>query len=63
MTFFRKLSLLILLVAIGTYFSPIYWNASSWVPSLLLGVVIFFTGLSINIDAIKDIRTKKRELI
>ncbi len=33
------------------------------VPSLLLGVVIFFTGLSINIDAIKDIRTKKRELI
>ncbi len=26
----RKLSLLILLVAIGTYFSPIYWNASSW---------------------------------
>jgi len=58
-----KLPLLIVLVGVCTYFSPIYWNAPSWVPGLLLGIVIFFTGLSMNITAIKGIRTKKRELI
>jgi len=59
----KKLPLLIVLVGIGTYFSPIYWNAPSWVPGVLLGIVIFFTGLSMNITAIKSIRTKKRELL
>lgn len=58
-----KLPLLIVLVGVCTYFSPIYWNAPSWVPGLLLGIVIFFTGLSMNIAAIKGIRTKKRELL
>ncbi|MFC0271779.1 bile acid:sodium symporter family protein [Metabacillus herbersteinensis] len=60
--FSNRLPLLIVLVAICTYLSPVYWNAASWVPSLLLGVVIFFTGISMNIVAIKGIRTKKREL-
>lgn len=59
----KKLPLLIVLVGLCTYFSPIYWNAPSWVPSLLLGIVIFFTGLSMNIAAIRGIRTKKRELL
>ncbi|WP_019414863.1 bile acid:sodium symporter family protein [Paenisporosarcina sp. TG20] len=59
----RRLPLLIVLVAISTYISPVYWKVSSWVPSLLLGVVIFFTGLSMNISAIKGIRTKKKELL
>ncbi|MDQ0244161.1 BASS family bile acid:Na+ symporter [Bacillus fengqiuensis] len=59
----KRLPLLIVLTAVGTYLSPIYWKVSSWLPSFLLGVVIFFTGLSMNIEAIKEIRTKKRELI
>ncbi|AQQ55194.1 bile acid:sodium symporter [Planococcus lenghuensis] len=50
-------------MAISTYFSPFYWQVSSWIPSFLLGVVIFFTGLSTNIEAFKDIRKKKRELV
>ncbi|WP_110113072.1 bile acid:sodium symporter [Bacillus sp. CGMCC 1.16541] len=58
----RKLPLLILLMAIGTYVSPYHLNVPSSVPSLLLGVVIFFTGLSMNVNAIKQIHTKKREL-
>lgn len=59
----KKLPFLILLVAIGTYFSPFYWKVATWVPSFLLGVVIFFTGLSMNIASLKKMRTKKRELL
>jgi BASS family bile acid:Na+ symporter len=59
----KRLPFLILLVAIGTYFSPIYWKVSTWIPSFLLGGVIFFTGLSMNINAVKDIRSKRRELL
>lgn len=58
----KRLPLFILLVGVGTYLSPVYVKTDSWVPSLLLGIVIFFTGISMNISAIKDIRTKKREL-
>lgn len=58
-----KLPLLIILVSISTYFAPFYWQVPAWVPSLFLGVVIFFTGLSMNIEAMKGIRTKKRELL
>jgi BASS family bile acid:Na+ symporter len=59
----RRLPLLIVLMAIGTYLSPVYWKVAPWFPSLLLGAVIFCTGLSMNIEAIKEIRTKKRELV
>ncbi|AIY04582.1 bile acid:sodium symporter [Planococcus sp. PAMC 21323] len=59
----RKLPFLILLVSVATYFSPVHWQVSSWVPSLLLGAVIFFAGLSMNIEAFKEIRKKKKELL
>ncbi|TWT00537.1 bile acid:sodium symporter family protein [Planomicrobium sp. CPCC 101079] len=59
----EKLPLLILLVAVSTYFSPVYWQVSSWVPSILLGVVIFFAGLSMNLEAFKGIRKKSKELM
>ncbi|TWT27078.1 bile acid:sodium symporter family protein [Planomicrobium sp. CPCC 101110] len=59
----EKLPLLILLVAVSTYFSPVYWQVSSWVPSMLLGVVIFFAGLSMNLEAFKEIRKKTKELM
>ncbi|NSL51869.1 bile acid:sodium symporter family protein [Calidifontibacillus erzurumensis] len=59
----QKLPILILLVAIYTYFSPYYWDAPSIIPSIFLGIVIFFTGVSMNINSIKDIRNKKREII
>jgi len=59
----NKLSLLILLVAVVTYFSPIYLKTPTWFPSILLGLVIFFTGISMNISSIKEIQTKKRELV
>ncbi|MEK6267791.1 MAG: bile acid:sodium symporter [Planococcus sp. (in: firmicutes)] len=58
-----KLPFLILFVSVATYFSPIHWQVSSWVPSLLLGAVIFFAGLSMNIEAFKDIRKKTKELL
>jgi bile acid:Na+ symporter, BASS family len=61
--FSEKLPILILAVAIGTYFSPVYWHVSTWVPSLLLGVVIFFTGLSMDVGTFKEIKAKKRELM
>ncbi|WP_419954343.1 bile acid:sodium symporter family protein [Neobacillus niacini] len=61
-TLSNKLPLLILLTAVITYISPIHIKMATWLPSLLLGIVIFFTGVSMNIAAIKDIRTKKREL-
>jgi BASS family bile acid:Na+ symporter len=58
----KRLPVFILFVAAGTYFSPIYWDVSAWVPSLLLGTVIYFTGLSININSVKEIGSKKKEL-
>jgi BASS family bile acid:Na+ symporter len=58
----KRLSVFIVLVAFLTYLSPIYLEVESWLPSLLLGVVIFFTGLSMNVEAIKEIRTKHKEL-
>jgi BASS family bile acid:Na+ symporter len=58
----KRLPVFILLIAVGTYFSPLYWDVSPWVPSLLLGTVIYFTGLSINIDSVKMIGNKKKEL-
>lgn len=61
--FSKQLGLLILFVAIITYFSPYYWDAPSWVPRLFLGLVIFFTGLSMNTSALKEIRYKKKELV
>ncbi len=59
----KRLPVLILLIAIITYFLPIYLKVPGWVPSLLLGIVIFFTGVSMNLDAIRGIRRKKRELL
>ncbi|WP_456275260.1 bile acid:sodium symporter family protein [Bacillus sp. AK128] len=58
----KRLPVFILLVAVGTYFSPYYWDVSAWVPSMLLGTVIYFTGLSIDIDSLKQIGNKKKEL-
>ncbi len=58
----KSLPFLIILTGIGTYFSPIYWQTASWVPSGLLGAVIFFAGLSMNLSDLKEIHTKKREL-
>lgn len=60
--FSKQLGILILLVSIVTYFSPMYWDAPSWVPRIFLGLVIFFTGLSMNTSALKEIRFKKKEL-
>ncbi|WP_306009239.1 bile acid:sodium symporter family protein [Bacillus sp. MMSF_3328] len=58
----KNLPLLIILTAAVTFFSPVYLKTPSWVPGGLLGVVMFFTGLSMNIDAIKAVRYKKKEL-
>ncbi|TWI52658.1 bile acid:sodium symporter family protein [Halalkalibacter nanhaiisediminis] len=59
----KRLSIFIICAAVFTYLSPIYLKVESWLPSLLLGVVIFFTGLSMNVEAIKDIRIKQKELV
>lgn len=59
----KRLSIFIVFIALLTYLSPVYLEVGSWLPSLLLGVVIFFTGLSMNVEAIKDIRTKHKELV
>lgn len=59
----EKLPFLILFVSVATYFSPVHWQVSSWVPSILLGTVIFFAGLSMNIGAFKEIKSKTRELL
>ncbi|MCS0670174.1 bile acid:sodium symporter family protein [Cytobacillus firmus] len=58
----KRLPVLILLISALTFFSPYYLQAPAWVPSLLLGIVIFFAGLSMDVDAIKGIKRKKREL-
>lgn len=59
----RKLPFFIILVGVGTYFSPVILETASWVPGFLLGIVISFTGLSMDIKAIKNIKRKKRELL
>lgn len=59
----RRLPLLILFVAILTCMSPFHLKTALWVPSLLLGVVIFFTGISMDVAAIRGIKSKKRELL
>lgn len=59
----KYLSLLLVLMGVGTYISPVYLNVKSWVPSLLLGFVIFCTGLSMDVNSIKKIHTKKKELL
>lgn len=61
--FSKNLPILILLVAIFTYLSPFYWDAPSIIPSIFLGLVIFFTGVSMDISTIKDIRFKKKEIL
>ncbi|WP_209121038.1 bile acid:sodium symporter family protein [Alkalihalobacillus sp. BA299] len=53
-----NLPLLIIIVAFLTYLSPIHLQVASWLPSLLLGLVIFFTGLSMNVEAIKEMNSK-----
>jgi BASS family bile acid:Na+ symporter len=58
----RRLPLLIVLVGVGTFFAPFNLKVSPVVPSFLLGVVILFTGVSMNVDAVKEIGSKKREL-
>lgn len=59
----KRLPLLILFIAVFTYFSPLHLETASWVPSFLLGVVIFFTGISMDVGAIKGMKSKKRELL
>ena len=59
----KRLPVLIIMVAILTYFSSVHWETASWTPSLLLGIVIFFTGLSIEISTTKEIMRKKREVL
>lgn len=61
--FSTNLGILILLMAIYTYFSPYYLEVPSWVPSFFLGIVIFFTGLTMNTTAFKEIHHKKKEFI
>ncbi|OMP66455.1 bile acid:sodium symporter family protein [Domibacillus epiphyticus] len=62
--FFSKyLALFMIIVGITTYFSPVHWQSASWVPAFLLGLVIFFTGLSMNVNAIKGVSRKKKELL
>ncbi len=58
----KNLSYFILLTAILTYFSPISWAAPSWIPSVFLGFVILFTGLTMDTSAIRRITSKKKEL-
>ncbi|MEB1808510.1 MAG: bile acid:sodium symporter [Bacillaceae bacterium] len=53
-----NLPLLIIFVAFFTYFFPFHLQVPNWVPSVLLGFVIFFTGLSMNVEAIKKMRSK-----
>ena len=61
--FSTNLGILILLMAIYTYFSPYYLEVPSWVPSFFLGIVIFFTGLTMKTTAFKEIHHKKKEFI
>ncbi|WP_240620235.1 bile acid:sodium symporter family protein [Peribacillus acanthi] len=58
-----KLWLLIVMVSILTYYSPFYLQVPSWVPRLFLGMVIFLTGLTMNVDSLRSIRYKKKELL
>ncbi|WP_174732424.1 bile acid:sodium symporter family protein [Mesobacillus harenae] len=58
----RYLPLLILLVSVGTYLTQAPLQTPSWIPGMLLGLVIFFAGLSLNVSSLKDIKNKKKEL-
>lgn len=58
----KRLPILIIMVAILTYFSSVHLETASWIPSLLLGIVIFLTGLSMKISTIGEILTKKKEI-
>jgi BASS family bile acid:Na+ symporter len=59
----KRLPLLIFLTGITSYFSPVYLKVPPIVPSALLGIVILFTGLSLNIEGILTITQKKTELV
>lgn len=59
----KKLPLLIVLAAAGAYFLPVLVHPPVWLPSFLLGVVIFFAGLSMDVQAFKQIRRKKNVLL
>lgn len=56
------LPVLIVLTAVLTYFSPYYIVTYTWVPGLLLGIVIYFTGLSMDSRSLREMRWKKREI-
>ncbi|WP_240375939.1 bile acid:sodium symporter family protein [Bacillus piscicola] len=58
----KRLPHLIVFTAILTYYLPVYWETYTWVPAVLLGMVIFFAGLSINLDSIKGIGRKKKAI-
>ncbi|WP_163098984.1 bile acid:sodium symporter family protein [Peribacillus alkalitolerans] len=58
-----KLWLLIIIVSILTYYSPFYLQVPTWVPRLFLGMVIFLTGLTMNVDSLRSLRYKKKELL
>ncbi|SDH67895.1 bile acid:Na+ symporter, BASS family [Alteribacillus persepolensis] len=59
----KRLPFLIVFTAIVTYFSPVYLETAAWIPSFLLGIVIFFTGLSMNLGAVRGIKQKKKVLL
>lgn len=59
----KRLPLLIFLTGITSYFSPVYLKVPPVVPSALLGIVILFTGLSMNVEGIIAINQKKTELV
>ncbi|CAG9622741.1 bile acid:sodium symporter family protein [Sutcliffiella rhizosphaerae] len=58
----ERLPFLILITGVGTYLSPIHLATAPWVPGLLLGIVIFFTGLSMDVSTIKKMKSKGKEL-
>jgi bile acid:Na+ symporter, BASS family len=51
------------MVSILTYYSPFYLQVPSWVPRLFLGMVIFLTGLTMNVNSLRSLRYKKKELM
>lgn len=59
----KNLPILIVFTAVFTYLSPYYWDAPPLIPRILLGTVIYFTGISMNISTLKEIRSKKREIL
>ncbi|KMJ55002.1 bile acid:sodium symporter, partial [Bacillus sp. LL01] len=63
MIFSKHLPLLIVVVAVFTFFFPYYMDVANWVPSFLLAIVIFFTGLSMKVDAIKSMKSNYYPLL